>query len=281
MLIDWFTVGAQALNFVVLVALLKRFLYRPVLDAIDSREARIAAQLSDAQALQAQAQAARTQYEQQQQALAAQHAALQRQAVDEAGAERERLLAAARQAADALAARRQAALQAETDRLQQALDERAGAEVFAIARQALVDLAGAELEALVVDRFIARLAALDGPARAAFAAALAGNGAVLQVRSAFDLPTAQRQALEAALQPVFGISASPRYETLPALVVGIELVVCGRQLAWGVTPYLAALSRTVQELLTPPGKTPATTTATATVPAKAPDASTTAGSAAS
>ena len=42
MLIDWFTVGAQALNFLILVWLLKRFLYKPILDAIDAREKRIA-----------------------------------------------------------------------------------------------------------------------------------------------------------------------------------------------------------------------------------------------
>ena len=38
MLIDWFTVGAQVLNFLILVWLMKRFLYKPVLDAIDARE---------------------------------------------------------------------------------------------------------------------------------------------------------------------------------------------------------------------------------------------------
>jgi len=38
MLIDWFTVGAQALNFLILVWLLKRFLYKPILDAIDARD---------------------------------------------------------------------------------------------------------------------------------------------------------------------------------------------------------------------------------------------------
>ena len=48
MLIDWFTVGAQALNFIILVWLLKRFLYKPILNAVDAREKRIAAELADA-----------------------------------------------------------------------------------------------------------------------------------------------------------------------------------------------------------------------------------------
>ena len=43
MLIDWFTVGAQLLNFLILVCLMKRFLYQPVLDAIAAREQKIAA----------------------------------------------------------------------------------------------------------------------------------------------------------------------------------------------------------------------------------------------
>ena len=50
MLIDWFTVGAQVLNFLILVWLLKRFLYKPVIDAIDAREKRILAELGAAAA---------------------------------------------------------------------------------------------------------------------------------------------------------------------------------------------------------------------------------------
>ena len=56
MLIDWFTVGAQVLNFLILVWLMKRFLYQPILDAIDAREQRIATELANAAAKQAEAQ---------------------------------------------------------------------------------------------------------------------------------------------------------------------------------------------------------------------------------
>ncbi len=56
MLIDWFTVGAQVVNFAILVWLLKRFLYKPIIDAIDAREKRIALALADADAKTAEAQ---------------------------------------------------------------------------------------------------------------------------------------------------------------------------------------------------------------------------------
>ena len=53
--IVWFTVAAQVLNFLILVWLLKRFLYRPILHAIDVREQRIVQALADADAKQAEA----------------------------------------------------------------------------------------------------------------------------------------------------------------------------------------------------------------------------------
>ncbi len=56
MLIDWFTVGAQALNFLILVWLMKRFLYKPILHAIDEREKRIATELANADKKKAEAQ---------------------------------------------------------------------------------------------------------------------------------------------------------------------------------------------------------------------------------
>jgi len=63
MLIDWFTVGAQIVNFLILVWLLKHFLYKPILDAIDAREKRIAAELADADAKKAEAEKERTDFE--------------------------------------------------------------------------------------------------------------------------------------------------------------------------------------------------------------------------
>ena len=63
MLLDWFTVGAQTLNFLVLVWLMKRVLYKPILDAIDAREKRIALALADAAAKKAEAQKERDEFQ--------------------------------------------------------------------------------------------------------------------------------------------------------------------------------------------------------------------------
>src|ERR1700689_1727878 len=96
MLIDWFTVGAQVLNFLILVWLLKHFLYKPILNAIDAREKRIAAELTDANAKRTEAEKERGDFQNKNKALDEQGSALLAKATAEAKAERERLLDQAR-----------------------------------------------------------------------------------------------------------------------------------------------------------------------------------------
>src|ERR1017187_854581 len=145
MLIDWFTVGAQAINFIILVWLLKRYLYRPILDAIDAREKRIAAELADADKKKAEAQKERDEFQRKNETFDQQRAALLSKATDEAKAERQHLLDDARKVADALSAKHQETLQSDAHGLNQAIRRRTQQEVFAIARKALTDLAGANL----------------------------------------------------------------------------------------------------------------------------------------
>ena len=64
MLTDWFTIVAQALNFLILVWLMKRFLYKPILHAIDEREKRIATELANADAKKAEAQKEHDEFQQ-------------------------------------------------------------------------------------------------------------------------------------------------------------------------------------------------------------------------
>src|SRR5476649_830687 len=98
MLIDWFTVGAQALNFLILVWLMRRFLYQPILAAIDTREKKIAAELADAAAKKAEAKQDRDEFQHKNEEFDQQRAALLTQATDAAKTERQRLFDEARQA---------------------------------------------------------------------------------------------------------------------------------------------------------------------------------------
>ena len=249
MSIDWFTVGAQAINFLVLVWLLKRFLYRPILDAIGEREQRISAELADADAKRAEARQERETFQQKNQAFDAQRAALLAQATNAAKAERQRLLDEARQAADALRAKRQDALRQEAEQLNQALSSRTRREVFAIARKTLKDLAGASLDERLVEVFIERLGAMHGESHAVFAEALKTATEPVRVRSAFELPAAQRAVIQAALNSVFETEVPIQFDAGPDRVGGIEMSVNGQRIGWSIADYLRSLEQGVGELL--------------------------------
>lgn len=62
--LDWSTFVLEIVNVLVLVWLLKRFLYRPVLNVIEERKAAIAKSVADANRLQSEAKALREQYDQ-------------------------------------------------------------------------------------------------------------------------------------------------------------------------------------------------------------------------
>ncbi len=249
MLIDWFTVLAQVVNFLILVWLLKRFLYRPILDAIDAREKRIAAELADADAKKIEAKKQRDEFQHKNEEFDQQRAALLSKATDEAKAERQRLLDEARKAADALSAKRQETLRSEARNLNQAISRQARQEVFAIARKALTDLATTSLEERLGEVFTRRLREMDGNAKESLGETLKAASAPALVRSAFDLPAEQRAAIQNALNETFSAEIRVRFETAPDLVSGIELTTNGKKVAWSIADYLASLERGVDELL--------------------------------
>ncbi len=254
MLIDWFTVGAQALNFLILVWLMRHFLYKPILNAIDAREKKIAAELADAAAKKAEAQKDRDEFQHKNEEFDRQRAALLTKATDEAKAERQRLLAEARQAADALSAKRQETLESDAKNLNQAIARRTQEEVFAISRKALTDLATASLEERMGAVFTRRLREMDGKAKETLGAALKTASEPTVVRSAFDLPAEQRATIQNALNETFSADIHLRFETAPGLVSGIELTANGQKVAWSIADYLASLEKGVGELLKQQGK---------------------------
>ena len=249
MLIDWFTVAAQVINFLILAWLLKRFLYKPILRAIDAREQRISSALADADAKSAEAEKERDEFRQKNATFDQQRAALLSKATDEAARARQRLLDEARQAADDLSAKRMQALTNDAHSLNQAISRRTQQEVFAIARKALADLATTSLEERMGEVFTRRLREMDGEAKEGFAKALKTASEPALVRSAFDLPADQRAAIQNSLSETFSAEIRVKFETAPDLIGGIELSANGQKLAWSIVDYLASLQEGVDELL--------------------------------
>ena len=273
MLIDGFTVGAQAVNFLILVWLLKRFLYKPVLAAVDAREKKIAAQIGDAAALETKAQAERADLQQRGEALNRERESLLHKATDEANAERQRLIESARQESQQMHLKLTRALSEERAELGHQLSVRTQAEVFAVARKTLADLAGASLEDRMIEVFIAHLRELPQTQKLALAGTdINSGGSVVTdsigtaslaiptqsalvrsalVRSAFVLPAAGRASIEAAVHECLGATVTTRFETSPEFVCGVELTMGGMKIAWSVADYLFSLSQSVATLVAP------------------------------
>lgn len=251
MLIDWFTVVAQTINFLILVWLLKRYLYQPVLHAIDMREQRIAAELADAAQKQTQAQTERDSYQQKNQQFDQQRERLMQQAVEVANVEYQRLLQEAEQAADLLRRKRQQSLASEAQNLKHLLSQKAAQEVFAIARKTLSDMATTSLEQQVTDVFIRRLNALEPTVKTILTEALARSSATSPaiLRSAFELTEDQKSALQHAINQCFSLDVTVKFETINALISGIELSANGQKLVWSIADYLLSLEQSIAALL--------------------------------
>ena len=248
MLIDWFTVIAQAANFLILIWLLKRFLYQPILNAIDAREKHIAAQLADADAKKAEARIEREEFQRRNEDFDREHTALLSQATEEATAERQRLFDAARKDAEVLRKKQQDQLRSEYQNINEEVARRTRTEVFAITRKTLVDLAGTNLEAQMVEVFVRRLRGHEVEEKKKFSSMLQTTPDVL-VRSAFELAPAQRAQIESAVNETLAANSRVRFEIAPDLIGGIELLVQGQKFAWSIADYLASPDKDINELL--------------------------------
>ena len=249
MLIDWFTVGAQTLNFLILVWLLKRFLYQPILDALDAREKGIARKLADASAQKAEAGRERDEFQHKNEEFDKQRAALLNEATTAAKAERLRLLDEARQAADALSVKRHVALKSEQESLSEEIGRQTRKEVFAIARKTLAELAGTTLEERMGELFTQRLQEFDGAAKTAFVKAVKASSDPVVVRSAFDPSAKRKTAIQKALEHMCSDEIEVNFETAPDLLSGIEVSANGLKIAWSIPDFLGTLEKNVTDLL--------------------------------
>jgi F-type H+-transporting ATPase subunit b len=258
MLIDWFTLCAQALNFLILVWLMRRFLYRPILAAIDAREKKIAKELADAAAQKADAQKEYDEFRQKNEQFDKERAGLLSHATDEAKAEGQRLVEEARKESDASRAKAREALIGEQRSMGEEITRRTREEVFAIARKALEELSSTSLEERIADVFIRKLRAMDAPGKDVLKAALQPSAqAPAQeaiVRSAFELPAPQITAITDAINETLSIAARLTFQTAPGILSGIELTAGGQKFAWSIEDYLKGLNQHAATALEAPPK---------------------------
>jgi F-type H+-transporting ATPase subunit b len=247
--IDWFTIAAQAINFLILVGLMKHFLYKPILNAIDTREKRLAAVIADANAKEAAAKKELNEYQQKNEALDRQRDILMSQMAEEVKSEHQRLLDEARKATDDFSAKQQEILRDDIYKKKQTFSVKLREEVFSIARKTLADLGTPNLEKCLVGEFINHLRDIDSNTKEALVHDYKTSSAPAILRSAFDLPEEQRIIILNALKEIFSPEIQVQFETAPDLISGIELTVNGQKISWNIGHYLISMEKEADKLM--------------------------------
>jgi F-type H+-transporting ATPase subunit b len=248
-MLDWFTLSAQIVNFLILIWLLKRFLYQPILQALDAREAKIKAGLQEAEEKKQQAQLAHDEFLRKTQEFDQQRAALLKTAQAEANSERQRLLKQAREDAEILRLQQEQGLKTQQQQFFATLSQRIETEVFAMARQALTDLAEVSLEEQMIAVFMAKLQQWSESEKQQMLAEINVSNTPLLIRTAFELSPSQMTELEQAVQNLFGRETHLQFKTSVQLISGIELSSDGQKIAWAVNSYFHHFENQLNEML--------------------------------
>jgi F-type H+-transporting ATPase subunit b len=247
-LIDWFTVAAQVVNFLILIWLLKHFLYDRIIKAIDEREASIAGRFAEAEDREAKARRSEQELAAQKQKLEAESRKILEQVKQEADQRRGELVARAKEDVESQRGAWQESLERDRQALAGDLARLAAQGAAGMARQALEELADANLDQRALEVFLQKLGSLDDEARQELKAALADTKALV-VRSAFELDQPQGDRLRQALVGLAEGEPNLEFETDPELLLGLEIRLPGRKLAWSLDEYLREMGQQVDQRL--------------------------------
>ena len=238
--IDWFVLFAQIVNFLILLALLKRFLYGRIIGAMDAREAKIAATFAEAEQAREKAREDAATYAQCLRDQERTSTELTNRARADADAYRRELMDQVRTEIDLIQTRWVETLCSERANLFHELRRLTGVEVYAIARQVLNELADVALEERIAQVLAVRIETLDREERDKILS-LTAAGKPIRILSAFSLSPEARTRLDQAIHRSLGLNLDGAYETNDDVLSGCELMIDGYKVAWSVKDYLGTL----------------------------------------
>lgn len=244
---DWWSLALQAVNFLVLVWLLQRFLFRPVQRLVEARKAKSDELLRSAERKLAEAETEKARYEK---LIAAFEAAKEdslRDLQKGLDADRESALAKARETADAMIA--SAHEEIAEDRRQSIAESRADLVSLAkdVASRILVDRAkDANLDADVAAA-LSKLAALPDPERHRLLKSVEASTAKIIVETSDTVAEAKQDAISKQLQKELGTKVDIAFTTKPDLLGGVRIILPQALLDASWASYLDAAVQRILE----------------------------------
>jgi len=223
--LDWSTLVLEIVNFLVLVWLLQRFLYKPILSVITKRQLAIEQATQRSQEIETRARDLQAQYEARLQNWERERAQARDALMEELRGERERALGALGESLEQ--ERRKAEVLDERRRLEHsARQERQAIEQgLAFVRRLLAAVSGPEVELKLVQLAIDSLSRLPPARQSALREALSASPEPPTVCTAYPLPPAQREALSHALHRVLDDACELRFREEPGVLAGVRISV--------------------------------------------------------
>lgn len=246
--INWFTFVAQIINFLILVFLLQRFLYEPIIKVINQRKNKIKAQLLDAEQQMIQAHEYKQKYLDLIGELEAKKQEFLSQAKLEVEAEKTKLLNLVKTEIEESRKTWQFSLKQEQDQLLQALKNRASESFLTIIKKSLNDLANQSLELQIVEVFLDNLAKLDQNKKQIIESNLKVNHELI-IQTSFNLTSEKKEEIIKKIQENFKPPIKINFTIDQELLCGINLIVKGEELNWSLDSYLNNLEATLKSAL--------------------------------
>jgi len=243
--LDWLTVSAQIINFLLLVWLLKRFLYQPVIGAMDKREELITSRLNEAERRESEALTCKKSHEAAIAEIANKQESLKEAAIVAANRQHQTLLEEARK----VVAKRQ-------EEWQQQVDRAAGVFIHelklssidaiqSVIKRMLDDIANTGLDQQILTAFLELLNNLDSAVLIDISKA--SDPILVTTAKALDIPGKHR--VSTALNGLFGVDKAISYSVSKSLISGIELEAAGHRIGWNLSDYLDEMTAHVSEQL--------------------------------
>lgn len=250
MLIDSFTVIAQIINFLILIYLLKRFLFNRIIKIMDDREMQITGRMQDAEAAKEEAQKELEEQRRIREELQQKWNEMLAQAKKDAQKKREELVRNARKKIDEEQKNwREAILKQRTAFLRD-LRHLSGEQVCQISRKVLSDLAGEKLENQLIENFLIQLKKLTKKEKADFARFINKDERKILVNSSFRLTREKESEIRKILEEIINGQVEINFKVSPKLICGIETRSEGKKISWNIENYLDGLEEQLKKAFT-------------------------------
>ena len=237
--IDLVTLIAQIINLVVLIWLMKRFLYQPVLKMISERQALIDAEIKKAHQARQEALLQEAQYTKKVADFDAKRSLMMSEARQEVDAFKQKLLDESKQAISYSRKNWQVELEQEKQSFDAGLQASIIKNFKLFASDALKDMAGVELTSLVLDKFKEKVQKMPKTNRKKMSDSILKNKKVI-ISTDSKLDTMKKNELKDFLLEEFEISEIIKFEFCEDenLICGIQIQVGEHQTSWNLKNYL-------------------------------------------